>query len=73
MIEIHEIMPLYICGKEKECNVSVTCGGDECNHTTSPFEAANHEAVDIFNKFMDRFYVLIDDYGRLNVIERKKI
>lgn len=70
MIEINETMPLYICNKQQECNVSVTCGGDECDHTTSPFEAANSESVEVFNKFADKFYVYVDDYGRLVCVER---
>lgn len=70
MIEINEIMPLYICNQKMDCNVSVTCGGDECIHTTSPFNAANPEAVDIFNKFAELFYVYVDDMGRLNAVEK---
>ena len=70
MIEINEIMPLYICGKEKDCNVSPSCGEDGCNHTTSPFNAANPETVDIFNKFAELFYVYVDDMGRLNCVEK---
>lgn len=70
MIEINETMPLYICNKTPECSVSPICGGDECNHTTSPFEAANSESVEVFNKFVELFYVYVDDMGRLNAVER---
>ena len=70
MIEINETMPLYICNRTPECSASPNCGGDECNHTTSPFEAVNSESVEVFNKFADKFYVYVDDLGRLVCVER---
>lgn len=70
MIEINEIMPLYICNRTPECSASPTCGEDECNHTTSPFSAANRESVEVFNKFAELFYVYVDDMGRLNCVEK---
>ncbi len=71
MLEIDEKIPYYICNQSKECCTSETCGGEYCKHTTLPIYAAHPENVELLNKFFDVFDVSVDDYGRLNCIEKE--
>ena len=32
---------IYLCDRKKECNKSITCGGEYCNHTYDPEHAKN--------------------------------
>lgn len=72
MLEIEEMMPFYICKKDNvRCNQSITCGGEDCNHTTFPIHAKNTESIELFNRFFDTFHVCVDDYGRLVCTEKE--
>lgn len=36
---MNEVM--YLCDRKKECNKSITCGGEYCSHTYDPEHARN--------------------------------
>lgn len=72
MIEIEEIHPLYICNRSRACSCSQGCGDGQCEHTTCSVFAQNKEAVNVLNKFMETFHVVVDDNANLVVTERIK-
>jgi len=72
MIEIEEIHPFYICNRSRACAVSPGCGDGQCEHTTCQMFAQNKEAVEVLNKFMEMFHVVVDDNANLIVTERIK-
>lgn len=72
MIEIEEIHPIYICNKARTCSNSPGCGDGMCEHTTCSMFAKNKEAVEVLEKFMDMFHVVVDDNANLVVTERIK-
>lgn len=74
MVEIDEVMPFYICKKQADGKCVLNNSNDcfeECNHTTNPAFAKDHESVNIFEKFCDTFHVVVDDYGRLVCTEKE--
>lgn len=74
MMEIDEVMPLYLCTENKDgpCVLNGEECFPECHHTSNPFYAKNKESKDIFEEFTKRFEVVVDDNGRLMCIEREK-
>lgn len=74
MIEINEIMPLYLCRRDADCSTSVTCANQDedcCKHTTCELYAKNADAVMIFNLFADTFDCVVDENGRLVITEKE--
>lgn len=71
MLEIDEIMPLYLCDKNGCDDSSKEFGCGDCAHTTNELLAKNKESIDILNRFRDAFNCIVDDYGRLQVWEKE--
>lgn len=71
MIEISEVMPLYLCNENALCSMTPQCG-DECIHTVNETCALHADAVMIYNMFMDTFSCVVDDDGKLLVWEKEK-
>lgn len=72
MIHIEELVPYYICNKEKYCSTLGGCGDDMCNHTAVPHFARNDAAIFIFEQFADTFNLDVDENGRLICTEKEK-
>lgn len=70
MIEIDESMPMYVCNKARVCANSEGCGGEWCNHTSSPMFAKNTKSVALFEEFFAKFSCVVDENGRLICTER---
>ena len=60
MLEIEEVIPEYFVV--------------DSNHaqTVNPYYAKNQDSVRIFNEFRERFFVWVDDYGRLVCTEKEQ-
>ena len=61
MIEIDEVMPLYLED------------GDDTAHVSNPLYAKHQAMVLLFEQFNKYFYTYVDDYNRLVCVERKGI
>ena len=70
MIEIDEVIPVYLCNKNAPCGCSIKC--DDCIHTLDETYAKNANAVEIANLFMDTFSYIVDDDGKLFIWEKEK-
>ena len=72
MIEIDEMVPLYICERSLgSCFSNSQLCDDECKHTWTPIHAVDQTAVSVFEEFASRFNVCVDDYGRLICTEKE--
>ncbi len=71
MLEIDELVPVYICNRERNCHyMNKFCCDEHCSHTFYPGNAKNKESIELFIKFCETFNVVVDDYGRLICTER---
>lgn len=59
MLEIEEVMPLYV-----EVD-------NENSYVTNPYYARHQEMVKLFDEFNKHFYTYVDDRGRLVCVERR--
>lgn len=64
------IQAIYICDRQKGCVNSPICG-NLCKHSNSSEHAIHKDSVDIYEKFINRFDVSIDDRGHLIFAERE--
>lgn len=70
MIEIDEVVPVYLCNKNAPCMGTIKC--DDCIHTADETYALNANAVEIANLFMDTFSYIVDEDGKLFIWEKEK-